>query len=474
MTEAAQHLSDDCLKQLLREYDDEPSGVEFAQIHLDDCPVCRERLERLSTDSRWTNREGFVRSTVELLERTGVYGEDGPDHQCKYNAREHLQAAERELLDPPRHPELLGRLAHYDIESVIGRGGMGVVYKGFDTQLHRTVAIKVLLPHLANNGAARQRFQREARAAAGICHDNVVEIFQIHANAKHPFLVMKYVQGDSLQKWVEQNGTLTSEAIARYSMQIAEGLYVAHEQGLVHRDIKPANILRYEYSERVYITDFGLARTIDDANFTCTGLIVGTPHYMSPEQCNGLRAESSSDLFGLGCLMYFLATGRPPFRGESSMSVMNRICHAEHRPVQDINPSIANPLANVIDKLLAKDADQRFSSAAETASVLKQVLAHLQKPDRIAAPRFNLVRRKTKKPRKSWLKKIVGIGLLIGSSFIVGQSANLFDSQKPTNATSVPDPDEPRMMTVIAENDVPTELTVSRAGDLTTIVMENL
>jgi len=424
------HLSRQQLLDLIHDTNRSTVG-EQGLLHLDVCSICQEKMEEISAHSQWWQDQGnFVRSTMEQMNSSTEL-----DRQmlssCQLDITRHEDSILAGNLEAPTHPEFLGRLGPYEIESVIGRGGMGVVYKGFDTELQRVVAIKMLLPHLANNGPARQRFQREARSAAGISHANVVEIYHVHSNVAHPYLVMQFVQGDSLQKTVDRHGSLESETIASYGSQIAEGLAAAHEQGLVHRDIKPANILRRMDSQRVFITDFGLARTIDEANFTCTGLVVGTPHYMSPEQCNGRRAESSSDLFSLGCLLYFLATGRPPFRGESSMSVMNRICHSEHRKVTEINPLISPPLANVIDKLLAKEQDNRFESATETADVLKQVLAHIQKPDENPAPAISIPKPPGNTAKHKWLAWIgVAIGIFL-FSFGAGVYASSFLTSTP-------------------------------------------
>ncbi|MEO1525982.1 MAG: serine/threonine-protein kinase, partial [Planctomycetota bacterium] len=181
------------------------------------------------------------------------------------------------FLDPPSHPELLGRFGRYEIEQVLGRGGMGVVFRAFDPQLHRVVAIKVLAPHLAHNGAARQRFSREARAAAAVVHPHVVPIHNVDSDDKLPHLVMQYVPGESLQTRVERTGPLDVETALRIAQQIADGLAAAHSQGLVHRDVKPANILLEEQTDRVMLTDFGLARAVDDASLTNTGLVTGTP-----------------------------------------------------------------------------------------------------------------------------------------------------------------------------------------------------
>ena len=187
------------------------------------------------------------------------------------------------------------------------------------------MAIKILAPRLATNGTARKRFAREARAAAAVLHENVIAIHRVDEWHGLPFLVMPYIAGVSLQKRIDDEGPLSIEATLRVGIQIAAGLAAAHAQGLVHRDIKPANILLDRGVERVTITDFGLARAADDASMTRTGVIAGTPQYMSPEQAEAKTMDARSDLFSLGSVMYTMAAGRPPFRGEGCFEVLKRI-----------------------------------------------------------------------------------------------------------------------------------------------------
>jgi serine/threonine-protein kinase len=240
------------------------------------------------------------------------------------------------------------------------------------------VAIKVLAPYLAHNPAARQRFAREGRAAAAVVHEHVVAIYNVESEGEVPFLVMQYVAGESLQDRVERQGPLGSREILRIGIQAAAGLAAAHQQGLVHRDVKPANILLETGVERVLLTDFGLARAMDDASLTHTGIVAGTPQYMSPEQANGQPVDYRSDLFSLGSVLYFMATGHPPFRAERPMAVLHRICHDRHRPVREVNPDLPGELSAVIDRLLDKRPRHRPGSAAEVQQTLAEILADLQ------------------------------------------------------------------------------------------------
>src|SRR5262245_11495836 len=202
-----------------------------------------------------------------------------------------------EFLAPSEKPGVLGRLGHYEIEEVIGKGGMGIVLKAFDEKLHRVVAIKVMAAQLATNATARKRFTREAQAQAAVSHDHIVTIHAVEEANGLPYLAMQYISGMSLQERLDQSGALQLQEILRIGMQTASALAAAHAQGLVHRDIKPANILLENGVERVKITDFGLARAATEASLTQSGVVAGTPQYMSPEQAEGKTIDQRTDLF---------------------------------------------------------------------------------------------------------------------------------------------------------------------------------
>ena len=229
-----------------------------------------------------------------------------------------------------------------------------MVLKGFDAELNRTVAIKVLAPHLARSSAARQRFVREGRAAAAVVHENVVAIHQVDTSGRLPHLVMHFVDGVSLQRHVDTIGPLPVCDALRIAAQTAAGLAAAHRQGIIHRDVKPANILIGGSGQRVWITDFGLARAVDDASLTRTGFIAGTPHYMSPEQARGGSVGPVSDLFSLGAVVYFMLAARPPWRAERSLAVLHRIVGQPHRPLRQINADVPRQVSDLVDRLLSK------------------------------------------------------------------------------------------------------------------------
>jgi serine/threonine protein kinase/tetratricopeptide (TPR) repeat protein len=291
-----------------------------------------------------------------------------------------------DFLEPSEDPAHLGRLGQFEVLERIGHGGMGLVLKAHDTRLNRTVAIKLLAPHFAAHATARQRFLREGQAAAAVTHPHVITIHAVDEIAGIPYLVMEYVDGLSLREKIELDGALELKEILRIGSQVAAGLAAAHRHGLIHRDIKPGNILLENGIERVNLTDFGLARAIDDLSITRTGEVAGTPQYMSPEQAQGKAVDQRSDLFSLGSVLYAMCTGRAAFRAESAMAVMHRICHDTPRNIRETNPDIPAWLTVIVDRLLAKDADERFRSADEVAELLGQCLAHVQHPTIVTRP----------------------------------------------------------------------------------------
>jgi serine/threonine protein kinase len=359
--------------------DDEASDkFHTAAAHLETCPECQSQLTSLAAkDDWWSDAHALLSDDVEPrwepdLSVVTTDSFDSPGFA------ESIARTLGDVLETPRHPEMVGRIGRYDIEHVIGHGGMGIVVKAHDSELNRPIAIKLLASHLAHVGAARERFAREGRAAAAVVHEHVVAIYNVESGGKAPYLVMQYVPGRSLQARVDEDGPLNTEEILRIGMQAASGLAAAHRQGLVHRDVKPSNILLEDTVERALLTDFGLARTFDDASLTHTGILAGTPHYMSPEQAAGEPVDQRSDLFSLGAVLYFMATGHPPFRAASAMAVLHRICHDTHRPVWQWNREIPDALCDAIDRLLEKKPGRRFSSAEEVQEHLATLLSRLQ------------------------------------------------------------------------------------------------
>src|SRR5262245_8252872 len=282
------------------------------------------------------------------------------------------------FLLPAGRPETLGRIGHYEVLEVLGRGGFGIVFRAIDDVLQRVVAVKVLAPSLAATSPARKRFLREARSAAPIQHENVVRVFET-GEEPLPYLVMEFVPGETLQDRLDRTGPLEVPEALAVARQIAEGLAAAHEKGLIHRDIKPSNILIDSGPQlQVKITDFGLARATDDASLTRSGTVAGTPMYMAPEQAKGVALDHRADLFSLGSVMYAMLTGRPPFRAENTPVVLKRVAEDTPRPIREVIPEVPEWLCRVVERLHAKDPAGRFQSAREVADVLADCEAQLK------------------------------------------------------------------------------------------------
>ena len=362
--------------------------------HLETCEGCRQRLDQCSGASGVDRPDVASGSDSDChsdaLEEAIRNLKAGTGNTPKPAADAGMGQLSPQFLSRSSNPRHLGRLGEYEILEVIGRGGMGTVFKARDSKLERLVAVKVLNPDLASNGPARERFLREARSAAAVTQDHVVTIHAVDDSGEVPFLVMEYIVGASLEDHIQQSGQLRLEQILRIGMQAALGLAAAHAQGLVHRDIKPGNILLENGVERVKITDFGLVRVIHEAQRTESDAVSGTPQYMSPEQARGEPLDHRSDLFSLGCVMYAMCVGRSPFRAETPIGVIRRVCEDTPRPIREVNPEIPEWLVTIIDRLLAKKPEDRFPTAGEVAELLEQYLLHVQEPSRGRLPSIAL------------------------------------------------------------------------------------
>ncbi len=296
-------------------------------------------------------------------------------------------------LDPPQREDAIGTLGNYQILEKVGRGGMGIVMRAFDTVLHRQVALKVMSASLVSSDRARVRFSREARSAASINHANVVTIHAIEEQDEIPYLVMEYVEGQTIEQLVRSGHHFDIEEMIRISAQVAAGLAEAHSQGVIHRDIKPSNIL-LDSLQRAKITDFGLARlAMDNSDLTSQGDVLGTPSYMSPEQVRGEEASESSDLFSLGCLFYAMIAGQSPFHATTQIGTATRIQNEDPSSLLSLRPDVPRELNDLIMNLLAKDPGQRPTSAADVTQRLNRMLAainqqssHAVQPASVASP----------------------------------------------------------------------------------------
>jgi hypothetical protein len=273
----------------------------------------------------------------------------------------------------------LGRLGSYRVLKELGAGGMGMVFLAEDLQLRRLVALKVMSPALAADETARKRFLREAQATAALHHDHVVTIYQVAEDRGVPFLAMEMLTGESLDSRLQREGRLPLAESLRIGREIASGLDAAHEQQLIHRDIKPANIWlesRKGQPSRVKILDFGLAHVERaDQRLTQSGLVLGTPSYMSPEQAGGETVDHRSDLFSLGCVLYRMITGKLAFEGNNLRSIMKALMFEKPAPVLDLASDIPPAFSELIEHLLAKEPKDRPQSAAEVAEAITKIEA---------------------------------------------------------------------------------------------------
>jgi serine/threonine-protein kinase len=432
--------------------------------HLESCPQCQARLD---------SEAGPPDDLLGVIRQVGdpTLAPDDPTLSHVLERLHSATSAERNsagepadlyFLDPTDRPGLLGMLGGYEVQEVLGQGGMGVVLKAFDPTLDRLVAIKVLAAAIAGSATARKRFLREARAAAAVCHDHVVTVHGVDEHDGLPYLVMQYVAGESLQERLDRAGPLEIEEVLRIGMQTAAGLAAAHAQGLIHRDIKPANILLEEKDEggrmkdesrqhasssssfilhpssfpRVKITDFGLARMADDVALTQNGVVAGTPEHMAPEQARGEAVDHRADLFSLGTVLYALCTGHPPFRGASTLAVLRQVSDAPAPPLRQLNPAVPAWLEAVVARLLAKDPGERFGSAAEVAALLEGYLAHLRQPATVPAPALAaLAASGNRRGPRAGRRALLATGLLAAVILLgLGRLSRLFQAQAPAPA----------------------------------------
>jgi serine/threonine protein kinase len=294
-----------------------------------------------------------------------------------------------DFLSAPQAPDELGRLGPYRVLSVLGAGGMGVVFRAEDPRLHRVVALKAMLPTLAVSATARQRFQREAEAAAKLDDDHIVHIYDVGEDRGIPFLAMQFLKGQPLEAFLLKQPRPPLPELLRIGREIAEGLAAAHAHGLVHRDIKPANIWLEappahagpDQRSRVKLLDFGLARAVSgDVSLTQSGAILGTPGYMAPEQ-SGKNADHRCDLFSLGCVLYRMATGQAPFRSADPVSTLIAVATEIPAAPRQRNPAIPPALDALIMQLLAKDPAQRPESAAAVVKAMQEIEKRGDAPD---------------------------------------------------------------------------------------------
>ena len=286
---------------------------------------------------------------------------------------------------------MLGQtLGHYRIEAKLGEGGMGVVYRAFDTHLDRQVAIKILRADATASPERRRRFQWEAKSASALNHPNIVQIYDINSSGGTDYIAMEFVDGKTLDRLIGEHGLVLSDTL-KYAIQVADALARAHAAQIVHRDLKPANIIVSE-DGRVKLLDFGLAKltettfaagvdseagtatiTARDGVQTEEGTILGTVAYMSPEQAEGKKVDARSDIFSFGSVLYEMATGRRPFEGGNKISTLSAILNKEPPPLAEVAPAVPAELEKIISRCLRKDLDRRAQHADDIKVALEEL-----------------------------------------------------------------------------------------------------
>jgi len=258
----------------------------------------------------------------------------------------------------------------YKIERMVGKGGMGAVFLAHDLTLDREVAIKVLPPDISQDPKVIQRFQQEAKTAAKLDHPNIIPIYRVESDGGLNYFVMKYVAGTSLEDVLEQKQPLTADYIQRVLWEAACALGHAHQRGIVHRDVKPANIM-FDHDGRVMLTDFGISKALQAASaFTGTGMIIGTPHYMAPEQAKGQQVDGRADQYSMGVVGYRMITGQLPFGGDSVHTILYKHIFEPAPRTSSIRQDMPPHLSEAISRALAKEVDQRYATMEDFATAV--------------------------------------------------------------------------------------------------------
>jgi serine/threonine protein kinase len=424
-------------------------ATQAIQHHLEECSACLARLEKLPQNHSATRVMGRPGATPHKA-RAAAGQTEGPGRAGSSLSAAPVASGEAEagardaslaFLRPPARPDEIGRLGDYRVLRLIGRGGMGMVFHAEDIALCRPVALKVLKTELGDDCKPGQRFVREARMLAAIKHEHVVTVFRAGLDGETVYLAMELLEGQSLADLLDSPRELPTPEIVQLALEITSGLAAIHRHGLIHRDLKPSNIWLESAGResdglgRVKILDLGLARPIqqDEDDLTQSGVILGTPSFMSPEQARGDALDATSDLFSLGCVLYTLCTRAEPFGGETTIARLAALFANTPRPVAELNPGIPPDLADLVMQLLAKDPGQRPGSAQEVIDRLQQVGQPAANPKPTAVlpvptRRVSKSGRRRKRPRVSrafrwWIPAACLAGLLLlGTALAVALS----------------------------------------------------
>ncbi len=354
-----------------------PSEEEDVIAHLNDCCECRQRLEALDQDIEGIKGLRRIYSQLPTLDMDAVRQRCIPSLPSWQTRGGYVELTPGLRLSLPRDRRFVASLGRFDIVGILGRGAMGFVLQGFDPNLQRPVAVKLMKPELDSDPLASDFFLREARSAARLQHPNVVTIYEVSTEAAPWFIVMEYVRGKSLSSIIDCESYVRPVRAARITLEILAALGCAHDEGIIHRDVKPSNVLLDARTDTAKLADFGLARGVDDA-MPCAaeGTIIGTPWYVAPEQAAGKhRLDGRCDLFSTGVMLFEMLTGVLPFSGHDSREVVNSICHDPAPDPREFDADIPSELADAITKVLQKNPASRFETAADFAEVLHAYLA---------------------------------------------------------------------------------------------------
>jgi serine/threonine protein kinase/WD40 repeat protein len=416
--------SDEQLAGLLQS-DEQPEEVALVS-HLNQCEDCRMRLEGIAADAdEWQDVQRHLTAiqTAELpplerlapgltaslkgatLDTAWIRGERG--------AADHLRVVPSVAI--PTH------IGPYQIKSVLGYGGMGIVYKGWDDSLRRHVAIKVINDATALRGESREEFRREARAVAAVRSPYVVAIYAIADEDTPPYLVMEYVPGESLEQLLQRVGPLPWTEAARIGSQVARGLAAAHAAGVIHRDIKPGNVLIEAESGHVRLGDFGLAHSLTDSHVTRQGCVRGTPEFISPEQAEGKPVTPQADLFSLGSMLYAALVGTAPFHADTPLAMLRKTIEETPRPLKEHCSDLPPGFDQLVMSLLSKRPDQRVGSASEVAEFLDHI---------IVDPKTSFLRETSlgtaKAPSSKSSRWAMQLGVVLALSVLIGLASFSF------------------------------------------------
>lgn len=344
--------------------------------HLETCACCRESLSEVeSTDDFFARSRSALRATG-LTSQDWSSSQDGVDEDSLNESHEGLVSLVRSLLHPSDDEQSLGRLGRFEVLGVIGSGGMGIALKARSLDVDRVVAIKIPQPQYWHAEGALRTLEREARSAATVMHPNVISIYHVDRHRDVPYLVMPYLPGQSLQHRLNREGQLTVDEAMRVLRQVASALAAAHACGVVHRDVKPANILLGAGTERIVLSDFGLARVQSDVTCTATGTFAGTPIYLSPEQALGKATGPAGDVYSLGTVLWTMLAGSPPLAGMHAHAIVRRVSESDIPPLSKQSIDAPSWVIRMIESMHQTDPDER-PSAEEVAAWAEQCERHL-------------------------------------------------------------------------------------------------